>query len=634
MGSHLCEALLARGEQVVCVDNYLTGSPRNVEHLLGGPDFELIEADITEPFSVAGPVDHVLNFASPASPIDYAQLPIETLRVGSLGTEHGLQLARDKEARFLQASTSEVYGDPLIHPQVETYFGNVNPLGPRSCYDEAKRYGEALCAAYARVRGVEVRIVRIFNTYGPRMRLDDGRVVPAFISQLLRGEDFTVFGRGEQTRSFCYVSDEVRGILLLLDSNETGPVNIGNPAEMTVLEFVEAVRSAGKSLGLPGAAGKLDFKPFPENDPKRRRPDITKARKILGWEPKVSLEEGLKTTIAWFKDHGFAKPLGKRASLKVLVTGGAGFIGSNVCDAFKAAGHEPVALDNLATGKRENLSSGIRLIEADIRAPDLATIFEREKPDAVSHHAAQIDVRKSVADPIYDAEINLLGMLRVLEASVQAGVRRFLFASSGGACYGEQETFPATETHPCRPVSPYGTSKAAGELYLGYYRAEKALSFAALRYANVYGPRQDPHGEAGVVAIFAQRLLRGQPCTIFGDGANTRDFVYVGDVARANLLALTSAHDGPINIGTGRETSVNQLYRKLANVTGVALEPTYAAPKPGEQRRSVIDPGLASRVLGWKPRAASGGGADSNHHLVPGARVPVIDRLPPFPSGR
>jgi UDP-glucose 4-epimerase len=288
--------------------------------------------------------------------------------------------------------------------------------------------------------------------------------------------------------------------------------------------------------------------------------------------------------------------------LKVLVTGGAGFIGSNVCDALKAGGHEPVALDNLSSGKRENLSSGIRLIEADIRDPQLAAIFERERPEAISHHAAQIDVRKSVADPIYDAEINLLGLLRVLEASVKVGVRRFLFASSGGACYGEQETFPAPETHPSRPVSPYGTSKAAGELYLGYYRAEKALSYAALRYSNVYGPRQDPHGEAGVVAIFAQRLLRGQPCTIFGDGESTRDFVYVGDVARANLLALTSVHDGPINIGTGRETSINQLYRQLANVAGVALEPTYGAAKPGEQRRSVIDPALAATVLNWKPQ--------------------------------
>jgi UDP-glucose 4-epimerase len=298
--------------------------------------------------------------------------------------------------------------------------------------------------------------------------------------------------------------------------------------------------------------------------------------------------------------------------LKVLVTGGAGFIGSNVCDALKAAGHEPIAFDNLSSGKRENLSEGIRLIEGDIRDPKLDAIFERERPDAVSHHAAQIDVRKSVADPIYDADINLLGLLRVLEASVKVGVHRFLFASSGGACYGEQETFPATEDHPSRPVSPYGTSKAAGELYLGYYRAEKGLSFAALRYANVYGPRQDPHGEAGVVAIFAQRLLQGQPCTIFGDGLNTRDFVYVGDVARANVLALTAGTSGPINIGTGRETSINELYRKLAETAGEAsgqaaaarLEPIHAAPKPGEQRRSVISPVLALKVLGWKPQVS------------------------------
>jgi dTDP-glucose 4,6-dehydratase len=311
LGSHLCDALLARGQAVVCVDSFLTGSRRNVEHLARRPDFELIEADITEPFAIAGPVDQVLNFASPASPIDYAQLPIETLRVGAIGTERGLRLAFEKKARFLQASTSEVYGDPLVHPQVETYFGNVNPIGPRSCYDEAKRYGEAVCAAYARIHAVDVRIVRIFNTYGPRMRLDDGRIVPAFVSQLLRGENFTIFGRGEQTRSFCYVSDEVDGILRLLDSAETTPVNIGNPVEMTVLAFAEAVRAAGKSLGLPGASAEFDFKPFPENDPKRRRPDITKARRVLAWEPRVSLEEGLRTTIAWFQEHGFAKPLGK-----------------------------------------------------------------------------------------------------------------------------------------------------------------------------------------------------------------------------------------------------------------------------------------------------------------------------------
>jgi dTDP-glucose 4,6-dehydratase len=301
LGSHLCAELMARGASVVSVDNFLTGKPRNVAELVGRPGFELVQADVVKPLQVEGRVDYVLNFASPASPIDYARFPIETLRVGSLGTEHGLQLAEEKGATFLHASTSEVYGDPLVHPQPETYFGNVNPIGPRSCYDEAKRYAEAITVAYARTRAVPIRIVRIFNTYGPKMRLDDGRVVPAFVGQLLRGEDFTVFGDGLQTRSFCYVKDEVRGILALLTSDCSTPVNVGNPHEMTILEFAEAVREAGRTLGLPGANARIVKLPFPENDPLKRRPDITKAKELLGWAPEVNLKEGLLQTIAWFR---------------------------------------------------------------------------------------------------------------------------------------------------------------------------------------------------------------------------------------------------------------------------------------------------------------------------------------------
>ncbi|HUB08144.1 MAG TPA: UDP-glucuronic acid decarboxylase family protein [Myxococcales bacterium] len=304
LGSHLVDELLARGAQVVCVDSFLTGARRNVAHLAGRPGFSLLEADITEGLAIDGPLDHVLDFASPASPIDYAKLPIETLRVGSRGTEHALELARAKGARFLLASTSEVYGDPLEHPQREEYFGNVNPIGPRSCYDEAKRFAEALTMAYHRARGVDVRLVRIFNTYGPRMRLDDGRVVPAFVSQVLRGESFTVFGDGKQTRSFCYVKDEVRGILALLLSDYGLPVNVGNPAEMTILAFAEAVRRAARALGLPGAEVPVVHRPFPENDPKQRRPDITKAKQLLGWEPEVSLDDGLRETLAWFRANG------------------------------------------------------------------------------------------------------------------------------------------------------------------------------------------------------------------------------------------------------------------------------------------------------------------------------------------
>ncbi|ADO71813.1 UDP-glucuronic acid decarboxylase family protein [Stigmatella aurantiaca] len=295
VGSHLCERLLEDGAGVVAVDNFLTGAEENLRTLRGRPGFAFVRQDIVEGLSVEGPVDYVFNMASPASPIDYAQLPLETLRVGSLGTENALKLAEARGAVFLQASTSEVYGDPLVHPQHEGYYGNVNPIGPRAVYDEAKRYAEAITSAYARVRGVKARIVRIFNTYGPRMRLKDGRVVPAFVGQALRGEDFTVFGDGTQTRSFCYVKDLVDGLVRLALSEVTEPVNIGNPREMTILQFAEAVRAAA------GGGGRILYQPLPQNDPKQRQPDITRARTLLGWEPKVSLEEGLRETISYFR---------------------------------------------------------------------------------------------------------------------------------------------------------------------------------------------------------------------------------------------------------------------------------------------------------------------------------------------
>jgi len=297
LGSHLCETLLSRGHEVVAVDNLITGKRENVAHLVEKPGFSFVQKAITAPFDVEGPVHYVLNFASPASPIDYAQLPIETLRVGSLGTEHALKLAQAKGARFIQASTSEIYGDPLVHPQHEGYLGNVDSIGPRAVYDEAKRYGEAIVSAYRRTLKVNTGMVRIFNTYGPRMRLDDGRVVPAFVGQALKGEDFTVFGDGRQTRSFCYVEDLVRGILLLAESDYPDPVNIGNPSEFTMLEFVEAVRR------IAGGGGKVVFSPLPKGDPKQRKPDIRRAKEVLGWEPAIPLEEGLRRTVEWFKSR-------------------------------------------------------------------------------------------------------------------------------------------------------------------------------------------------------------------------------------------------------------------------------------------------------------------------------------------
>ncbi len=287
--------------------------------------------------------------------------------------------------------------------------------------------------------------------------------------------------------------------------------------------------------------------------------------------------------------------------MKVLVTGGAGFIGSHVCDAFQRAGHEVIALDNLSSGKRENLDPRVRLAVMDIRSPEAAELIRSERPQVLCHLAAQMDVRRSVEDPRFDAEANILGMLNLLEAARVSGVKKVIFSSTGGAIYGEQDVFPAPESHATRPVSPYGVSKASGELYLGYYKAQYGLDYVALRYANVYGPRQNPHGEAGVVAIFSQRLVAGQACTIFGDGGQTRDFVFGPDVARANLLAFEKDYVGAINIGTGIETDINRLYALLAEAAGSTQPVTHAPGKPGEQRRSCIDPSLARKVLGWEP---------------------------------
>ncbi len=290
--------------------------------------------------------------------------------------------------------------------------------------------------------------------------------------------------------------------------------------------------------------------------------------------------------------------------VKVLVTGGAGFIGSHVCDEFASRGQTVVAMDNLSTGNRRNLSSAVPLVELDIRSPEAAAHIANLKPDVICHLAAQMDVRKSVEDPRFDAESNIVGMLNLLEAGRRAGVKKFIFSSTGGAIYGEQDVFPAPETHATRPVSPYGVSKAAGELYLGYYRAQYGLDYVALRYANVYGPRQNPHGEAGVVAIFAGRLVARESCTIFGEGTQSRDFVFGKDVARANYLAFERDFVGPVNIGTGIETDINRIYELLAAAAGVKQPAIHAAAKPGEQRRSCIDPSLAKRVLGWAPAVA------------------------------
>lgn len=296
LGSHLCDRFLALGHEVIGMDNFITGSPNNLAHLTGHSSFRFIEQNVTEYINIDGPLHGVLHFASPASPVDYLELPIQTLKVGSLGTHKTLGVAKSKGARYLLASTSEVYGDPQVHPQPETYWGHVNPVGPRGVYDEAKRFAEAMTMAYHRYHGVDTRIVRIFNTYGPRMRPNDGRVVSNFIVQALRNEPLSVYGEGTQTRSFCYATDEVAGIEKLFFSDRHEPTNIGNPNEFTIHQLAEAV------IRLTGSKSKIDYRPLPEDDPKVRKPDITVARSVLGWEPKISLEEGLKKTIPYFRN--------------------------------------------------------------------------------------------------------------------------------------------------------------------------------------------------------------------------------------------------------------------------------------------------------------------------------------------
>ncbi len=296
LGSHLCDRLVADRFEVVCVDSLLTGKAENVRHLLDHPNFTFVKGDITEPIEIPGAIHYVLHFASPASPMDYARHPIHTLKVGALGTYHALGLSQAKGAVFVLASTSEIYGDPEVSPQPESYWGHVNPIGPRSVYDEAKRFAEAICVAYHRQNGVDVRIARIFNTYGPRMRADDGRVVPAFINQALRGEPLTVFGDGSQTRSFCYVSDLVEGILALLQSSVTEPVNIGNPGEISVLELAKMI------IAMTESSSAIEYHDLPVDDPKVRVPDISRAKSLLHWEPQVDLDEGLRRTIQWFRD--------------------------------------------------------------------------------------------------------------------------------------------------------------------------------------------------------------------------------------------------------------------------------------------------------------------------------------------
>lgn len=519
LGSHLCERLLNEGHEVFCLDNFHTGSKANVLHLLENPRFHIVHHDVTLPFSLH--VDRIFNLACPASPVHYQFDPVHTIKTSVIGSLNMLELAERLGARILQASTSEVYGDPEQHPQAEQYWGNVNSFGPRACYDEGKRCAEALFYAFRERAGVRVKLARIFNTYGPRMHEGDGRVVSNFVTQALRGEPITLYGDGSQTRSFCYVDDLVDGLVRLMDAPDdvVGPVNLGNPVECTVRELAEKV------VELTGSISPLVYKPLPVDDPCRRRPDISLARDVLGWEPSTQLTDGLAATIDYFdavlrgrKWDGMAvKQTGKASRVAasarsvqaadkrasgharaakpaVLVTGGAGYVGAHVCKALDRAGFLPVTFDSLARGHREAVKWG-PLCVGDLRDPKaLAKVLAEFDPVGVIHLAALAYVGESMAEPGRYFGVNVVGTLNLLNAMAERGVKPLVFSSSC-ATYGVPDTLPIGEDHPQRPVNPYGESKLIAEKMMGWFDRRHGLRVASLRYFNAAGA--DPWGEIG-----------------------------------------------------------------------------------------------------------------------------------------
>ena len=605
LGSHLCERLLAEGVEVVCMDNLITGDLANIAPLQDRDDFRFERHDVTEYIDVPGELDYVLHIASPASPIDYLNLPIQTLKVGSLGTHKALGLARAKGARFLLASTSEVYGDPLTHPQTEDYWGNVNPVGPRGVYDEAKRFAEAITMAYHRAHGVETRIVRIFNTYGPRMRLEDGRVLPAFMSQALRGEPMTVFGDGSQTRSFCYVDDLVEGIWRLLLSDEKLPVNIGNPGEMTILQFGEAVRAATGlevRVHLQTPAGGR-----PAGAPSGHRQGQTDPRMGARGRP----GRGPRAHHPLLRRQGGARTL--MAGDRILVTGGAGFIGGHVVERLLAAERSVRVLDNLdpyydPAIKRRTLEhlrarggSRFEFTEGDIRDPETCA---RALADVgvVIHLAALAGVRPSIAEPVRFADVNVTGTQVLLDvlAHTAPGHARLVFASSSSV-YGGNRKVPFSEPDPVdHPVSPYAATKRAGELLCDTFHHLYGNPVTCLRLFTVYGPRQRPEM---AIHRFARCIRSGQPIPFFGSGESRRDYTFVDDIVDG-VTAATGRDSGYriYNLGGAATTSLSELVGMLEELLGRQAVLDRLPDQAGDVPQTWADIGRAERELGYRCR--------------------------------
>jgi UDP-glucuronate decarboxylase len=615
VGSHLCERLLEQGHAVICLDDFCTGSAANIAHLTRNPHFQVKRHDVTESFFCEA--DEIYNLACPASPVHYQADPIRTFKTSVLGALNTLALARGTGAKTLLASTSEVYGDPEVHPQRESYWGHVNPTGTRACYDEGKRSAETLYFDYHRCHRVGIKVARIFNTYGPRMHPNDGRVVSNFIVQALTGQPITIYGDGTQTRSFCYVDDLVDGFIRLMASENdfVGPVNLGNPCECTMQELAELV------LKLTGSRSALIYKPLPSDDPKRRRPDISLARRALEWSPSIPLERGVARTIEYFdralrrdgervprEDERMMRVANKPAQARaaVLVTGGAGYIGSHTCKALARAGYLPVTFDNLVHGHRWAVRWG-PLIEADLANEDRLRAAIRDfSIRSVIHLAGYAYVGESVSDPLKYFQNNLANTLTLLEVMHRTAAKNIVFSSTC-ATYGAPAHSPIDEETPQLPMNPYGESKLMVERILHWWSAAHGMRWTALRYFNAAGA--DPEGEIGedhrpethLIPLAIQTALGVRDgLEIYGcdyptsDGTAIRDYIHVADLASAHLAALRRLEAGgeslAINLGTGAGHSVREVVSAVERVSGRKV-PTRAAP-----RRAGDPPALVSAV--------------------------------------
>ena len=611
LGSHLCERLLREGHDVLCVDNFYTSTRRNITHLLEHPNFELMRHDVTFPLYVE--VDQIYNMACPASPIHYQRDPVQTTKTSVHGAINMLGLAKRTGARILQASTSEVYGDPQVHPQPESYWGNVNPIGSRSCYDEGKRCAETLFFDYRRQHKLPIKVARIFNTYGPRMLPDDGRVVSNFIVQALAGRNITIFGDGEQTRSFCYVDDLVEGLIRLMDSADdfTGPCNLGNPGEFTIRELAEMV------VAMTGSDSQLVSEPLPEDGPHPTPAGYRPGAGTTGLEAYgvVTRRPGPHHRILplhrWV---ALAPPMNKI----ILVTGGAGYIGSHACKQLAKAGYEPITYDNLDRGHRELVKWG-PLEEGDILDQAFLTeVCKHYKPAAVMHFAALCYVGESMAKPDLYQRVNVEGSMSLLNAMTLAGVNKMIFSSTC-ATYGEPQEVPITEAHPQHPVNPYGETKLEMERAITQW-AESSDSEAVLfRYFNAAGA--DPDTETGewhqpethlVPLALAAAAGDLDELTIHGndyptpDGTCVRDYIHVTDLADAHLLGLEyeegKGTTSTFNLGNGNGFSVMEVVETVAVVTGREVPYTVGERRPGDPPRLVGDATLARDQLGWLPK--------------------------------